>query len=153
MTGDARFEDADDKPLRLIGAEAGDVEVFSSLLQDAIFSASDAKFDKSRRQFALLLNRFRWEADQAAAERTRAVLMVDDVLRVRSQGVLKNDSDTVYSTLALEWAASEEGAGRLSLILAGDGEIELSVESINLTLRDVTRPYTAPSGNRPSHPD
>jgi hypothetical protein len=42
--------------------------------------------------------------------------------------------------------------GRLTLTFAGDGALALEVEAINLALRDVTRPYQAPSGKTPSHP-
>jgi hypothetical protein len=37
--------------------------------------------------------------------------------------------------------------------LAGDGAIRLSVEAIELMLKDVTRPYVAPSKKAPSHPE
>jgi hypothetical protein len=39
------------------------------------------------------------------------------------------------------------------LTLAGDGAIRLSVEALDVTLKDVTRPYVAPSGKLPGHPD
>ena len=37
------------------------------------------------------------------------------------------------------------------MILAGDGAIALQVETLDVTLRDVSRPYLAPSGRVPSH--
>ena len=39
------------------------------------------------------------------------------------------------------------------LTLAGDGAIALEVEALEVTLQDVTRPYRAPSGKAPAHPD
>ncbi|KKM80919.1 hypothetical protein LCGC14_1335040 [marine sediment metagenome] len=42
--------------------------------------------------------------------------------------------------------------GRVILTLAGDGAIALDVEALEVTLRDVTRPYIAPSGKAPQHP-
>ena len=47
----------------------------------------------------------------------------------------------------------EDGTGRVVLTLAGDGAIRLSVEALELHLRDVTRPYSAPSGKAPDHGD
>jgi hypothetical protein len=35
--------------------------------------------------------------------------------------------------------------------LAGDGAIALAVETLDVALRDVTRPYLAPSGKVPAH--
>lgn len=37
--------------------------------------------------------------------------------------------------------------------LAGDGAIRIAVEALDIMLRDVTRPYRAPSGKKPTHPD
>jgi len=39
------------------------------------------------------------------------------------------------------------------LTLAGDGMIAVEVEALEVLLRDVTRPYVAPSGKLPGHPD
>ncbi len=47
----------------------------------------------------------------------------------------------------------EDGTGRLILILAGDGAIALEVECLNARLRDVSKPYAAPSGHAPDHGD
>jgi hypothetical protein len=38
------------------------------------------------------------------------------------------------------------------LTLAGDGALALEVEALEVTLKDVTRPYAAPSGHAPGHP-
>jgi len=43
--------------------------------------------------------------------------------------------------------------GRVELTLAGDGVIAVDVEALELLLRDVTRPYVAPSGKVPGHPE
>jgi hypothetical protein len=41
----------------------------------------------------------------------------------------------------------------VTLVLAGDGAIRASVECLDVTLKDVTRPYLAPSRHMPKHPD
>ncbi|WP_424975331.1 DUF2948 family protein [Dinoroseobacter sp. S124A] len=158
MSQDATFEDGGESPLRLMAEDAKDLEVISALVQDAVFPASEMSWRKSERRFALLLNRFRWEdRDRAEArgrpvERVQSMLVIDDALAVRSAGVVRGDADTILSLLSLSFAATEDGAGTLELTLAGDGAIALSVECINVTLQDVTRPYLAPSRKSPSHP-
>ncbi|MDR7124773.1 DUF2948 family protein [Pseudotabrizicola sp. 4114] len=154
---DARFEDGDEAPLRLIAAEDADLPVISALLQDAVFPITEMRFDPKARRFALLLNRFRWE-DRAAAEaakrpyeRVRSLLVIEDVLRVRSNGIDRADRDTVLSILTLDFAPGADGMGTLTLTLAGDGAIAIEVEAVNLRLDDVTRPYVAPSGKVPDH--
>lgn len=157
MTEDARFEEGRETPLNLGALDAEDLKVISALLQDAVFPGTEMLWEPRRRRFSLLVNRFRWE-DRAAAEargrpyeRTQAVLAVENVLRVASQGLDRRDRDTVFSLLALEFEPGEDGAGRLVLFLAGDGAIRLDVEALELRLRDVTRPYRAPSGKAPEH--
>ncbi len=156
---DARFEDAGEEPLRLRAFDADDLAVLSSLVQDAVFPASEMKWLRKERRFAILLNRFRWEdADAATArrrsfERVQSVLAVEDVLRVQSQGDIKADPDTVLSVLSMAFEPGPDGTGRLVLLLAGDGAIALEVEALEVALRDVTRPYGAPTGHRPDHPE
>ena len=156
MTEDARFEDGAERPLRLRAESPEDLEVVSALLQDAVAQTSEIAWARRHRRFSLLVNRFRWE-DEAAAERqgrpferVQAVLAVDGVLNARASGVDPKDRDLVLSLLALAFEPREDGAGVLTLILAGDGEIALDVECLDVTLADVTRPYLA--RGRPSHP-
>ena len=113
------------------------------------------QWDRRKRRFAVLLNRFRWEdaAGTRSPERVRSILNVEDVLAVRSQGIDRLDGDLVLSLLSLTWVPGTDGGGRIHLVLAGDGIVELEVEAIEVMLRDVTRPYLAPSGQRPDHPD
>ncbi len=159
MSEDARFEDGVDRPLRLLAQDGEDLGVLSTLVQDAVFPVGEMKWQASKRRFALLLNRFRWEEAtrkrqrDRAFERVRSVLAFDDVMGVSTQGVDRTDPEVVMSLLSVDWQPGEDAAGRLELTLAGDGAIALDVECINVTLQDVTRPYVAPSGKMPQHPD
>ncbi|WP_039017368.1 DUF2948 family protein [Halocynthiibacter namhaensis] len=155
---DAKFEDGAEQPLRLMAADVDDLKIVSALTQDAVFPGNEMSFQKSERRFALLLNRFRWEDKTAAErrgrdfERVQAVLFIDDVVNVQTQGVTR-DADTVYSLMAMEFEAGEDGTGCLNLTLSGDGAIALNVEALNVSLKDVTRPYVAPSKSAPDHAD
>jgi hypothetical protein len=153
---DARFEDGRDAPLNL-GAQDGDeLQVLSALIQDAIFPITEMTWQAKQRRFGLLLNRFRWEEGargQTAPERVQSILVFDNVLSVASQGVDRSEKDMILSVLSATFEADEEGAGDIVLTLAGDGAIRLRVEAIEATLKDVTRPYKAPSKQMPSHPE
>lgn len=156
---DATFEEGAERPLSLAAADAEDLKVVSAMVQDSVFPITEMTWEPARRRFALLLNRFRWEDREAAQrrgrpfERVRSLLVIDDVQRVASQGIDRNDRETVCSLLALDFEPGADGTGRLVLTLAGDGAIALDVECLNLHLRDVTRPYAAPSGRAPDHGD
>ena len=79
------------------------------------------------------------------------MLAVENVLGVASQGVERGDPDLVLSLLSVSFEPGEDGTGHVLLTLAGDGAIRLAVEALELRLRDVTRPYLAPSGKAPDH--
>ncbi|WP_428926421.1 DUF2948 family protein [Marinibacterium sp. SX1] len=157
MTEDARFEDGREAPLYLGALDAEDLGVLAALVQDAVFPITEMTWRPKARQFALLLNRFRWEDAPAAERRSRSfervqsVLSVENVLRVASQGIDRGDKDIILSLLSVSFEPGEDGTGHVLLTLAGDGAIRLQVEALDVTLRDVTRPYQAPSGKAPEH--
>ena len=153
---DARFEDGVDVPLHLKALDQDDLSVLSALVQDAVFPAPEMTWSASKRRFALLLNRFRWEAERPVAnepERVRALLVIEDAMKVSSQGIDRTDHDLILSLLSIQFAPGEDGTGRLELTLAGDGAISIEVEALDVTLKDVTRPYVAPSKSTPRHPE
>lgn len=155
---DARFEDATEAPLHLVARDAEDLAVLSALVQDAVFPITEMRWQAGRRRFGLLINRFRWEDRDAAEragrrfERVQSLLVVDEALSVRTQGIDRQDRDTVLSLLSVGFEPGEDGTGRVILTLAGDGALALEVEALEVTLKDVTRPYAAPSGHAPGHP-
>ena len=158
MTRDATFEDGDERPLTLFAVDAEDLQVISALVQDAVLPVTEIRWDRSARRLALLVNRVRWE-DQAAArlgmrpvERVQALLVVGDVMGVASQGVDRSERDTVLSVLSIGFEPGADGAGFVVLTLAGDGAIRAEVEALDVSLKDVTRPYVAPSRKLPTHP-
>jgi hypothetical protein len=159
MTEDARFSDGDERPLRLRAETTEDLAVISALVQDAVSQTTDTAWMPRRRRFTALVNRFRWEDAPAAkrqdrpVERVRALIGIDYALAVRSNGIDPHDRDLVVVLLALDFQVGSDGAGTLRLYFSGDGEIAVDVETLDVTLTDVTRPYGAPSGMTPSHPE
>lgn len=158
MMADARFEDGAEQSLSLKAETPEDLPVLSALVQDAVLPVEELRWNRRARRLELLINRFRWE-DRIAAEkagrpyeRARALLVIGGVTALSSQGFDRSAKDLVLSLLTMDWAPGDDGAGRLMLTLAGDGVIAATVECIDVTLRDVTRPYVAPSRHMPGHP-
>lgn len=157
MVEDAKFEDGGESALHLKAMGAEDLQVISSLTQDAVFPAGEMSWDQTGRRFAMLLNRFRWEDVPAAErrgrdfERVQSILVISDVVKVSSQGVDQSDPEMIISLLSATFQAGEDGTGRIELMFAGDGAIAIEVEALDVTLKDVTRPYIAPSRKAPDH--
>lgn len=155
---DARFEDGGDRPLNLGALEAEDLQVLSALAQDAVLPVTEIRWQAGARRLGLLLNRIRWEDAEAAdrmgrpVERVQALLTIDNVMGVASQGVDRSDKDLILQILSLSWEPGDDADGHVIVTLAGDGALRASVEALEVSLRDVTRPYVAPSGKRPQHP-
>lgn len=154
---DARFEDGEEGPLRLKALGPDDMPVLAALVQDAVFPITEMTFAKPRRRFAVLVNRCRWEDRDTALregrpfERVQALLSVENVSAVRSQGIDRGQKDMILSLLDLTYDGPPEGPGRIRLVLAGDGAVELDVEAPEVALRDTTRPYRAVAGKAPEH--
>lgn len=154
---DARFEDGEAGPLALRAVEPDDLPILSALIQDAVLTGADLTYRPRARQLALLVNRFRWEDAEEARragrrfERVRAVLLIQDVLSVRAQGVQRGDASTIHAILSVDFQAEAEGAGVLTIRFAGDATIEARVEAVDLSLKDVTKPHYAQSGRVPDH--
>ena len=149
---DARFEDADEAPVRLIARDAEDLQVIAALVQDAVLPASEMRFDRKARTFAMLLNRYRWEGPHKG-ERVQSVLAARDVMGAATSGPDLRGEDMVLSLLTIEFTPGEDGTGQVEMTFSGDGALRLDVEALEITLRDVTRPYQAPSGQQPRHDD
>ena len=152
MVEDARFEDGREAPLNIGALDAEDLKIISALVQDGVFPADEMRFSSKDRRFAILLNRFRWEeGGKQSPERVQSVLHIGEVRNVASQGVDRSDKDMIFSILSLDFEESDAPSGHITVTLAGDGAIRLEVEAIDVSLKDVTRPYLAPSKRVPEH--
>lgn len=141
------------RALRLVAEDASDLEIISSAVQDGVLKAENIKFDRKQRRMTLEINRFQWEdakSKRGPQGRVRAILAFDTVLSVKTRAVSKADPEMVYSVLSLAFDPDEEPpGGKLSILFAGDGELALQVEAIDVTLLDSSYEWTA--RHRPDH--
>ena len=148
----ASFEDVSFKPLRLVAFTVDDLEVISTMTQDAVFPSSEMILNSEKRRFAILLNRYLWEKNKSKnAERAQAVLAFEDVKNVQTQNINKSDNNLALCLLNISFKAEEDGMGTIQIILSGGGKLRLQVEALEVSLRDVTQPYLAPSRLIPHH--
>ena len=147
-------------PLALMAADEDDLRVVSAVLQDAVAKVGDLAFLSKARRFAFVANRFVWEEGASKARgpfsRVRVGVHLDDVARVRSRKVDLGAREAVVSILSVGFEAAPDsdasggdGAGTVTLTLAGGGEIALDVDAINVMLEDISAPWRTQS--RPTH--
>ena len=157
MSGDARFEDGEEKALNIGAFDTNDLEIVSSLIQDSILPANEIKWLPNSDKLALLVNRFRWEdkdldlSQGKIAERVQSLLMISHVKSVSSSGFSPKQKDKVLSILSISFDGDDGGFGNVLIILSGNGGIRVGVDALEINLRDVTMPYMAPSGLSPWH--
>ena len=157
MNQDAGFNDALDRPLNLGAQDAEDLQVISSLTQDAVLTVDDLKWSRAERQLVFLLKRFRWEDVELAKrqgrdpERVQSLLVIQNATGLASQGIDRKQADIVLSLMSLEFSGAVDGVGDLILTFSGDGALKVQVDGLDVALRDVTRPYVAPSKQVPNH--
>ena len=157
MSQDASFSEGADRALYLGAFNPQDVEIISTILQDSIFCINDLAWLKKKQRVAVLVNRFRWENKSeyidknSAPERVKSLLIIDNVLNISSQGIDRSDDSEPLNLLNLDLQKTKKNIF-LTLLLSNFGAIRCELEAIELSIKDVTRPYKAYSENIPYHP-
>ena len=121
-----------------------DIEVISTLLQDATFRVKDLAYDKKTHQFAGLANRFRWENKSSKKpERIRSMIRFEHVLKTAYKNIPFQTPNHVLNFLSLE--SSEEENGYLTLLInfSGFAAIKLNIECLDGYLEDLTKSWKA----------
>ncbi|MFL5259956.1 MAG: DUF2948 family protein [Hyphomicrobiales bacterium] len=140
--------------LKLAALDQSDLEVISAHMQDAVLTRSDIRYWRSKGKFALLANRFAWDAvspgKRGRYQRRLSGLQFARVLSVRSCGISR-DGDTVLCLLSIGFEQGEPPSGAVVLTFAGGGTIRLEVECIEAQLDDLGPAWE--TARAPSHED
>ena len=131
--------------LRLSAQDAEDLEVISAQMQDAVLKVGDLAYLPGARRFALVANRFRWDAEMKRRglfskprhERVRAGLHFENVMKVQTRNIAQGKSDGVLNLLAIRFEETDAPAGVVTLVFSGGGEIRLDVEALEAHLSDL----------------
>jgi Protein of unknown function (DUF2948) len=137
-------------PLRLLAEDEGDLAVISAALQDAVAKVGDIEWDAKGRRLTLALNRYLWETPGGLlGARVRAGLQFGSVLAVKSRNLRRELPDAVIELLAVRFEPAEPPGGAIRLAFAGGGDVEITVECVDVALADVSSPWPTPS--TPAH--
>lgn len=128
--------------LKLVALDKEDLEVISAHCQDAVLRLDDIGYVQKSRRFVIMLNRFDWETALKTGKdhqlrRRRAALRFECVDHAEHTNLKAKPKDHTLKLLAIKFEETETPSGVLSLIFSGDCEIKLSVECIEIELKDL----------------
>ena len=136
------------KPLKLLAQDAGDLQVVSAALQDAVGKIGDIRFEQKARRLTLSFNRYCWEI--GGGRRVRAALQFGSVERVEARRLRSDAPEAVVDLLSVVFEPAEEPpGGTVVLTFAGGGEMRVAVECLDVLMADVSEPW--PTRKRPRH--
>ncbi|PWR18681.1 DUF2948 family protein [Zavarzinia compransoris] len=135
------------EPLNLGFADADDLGIVSALVQDAVVKTADLVYLGRMKRFALVANRFCWEAEGKAFRR-RCGLHFDTVRTVRAKGIDRTAVEQVLELLAVDAREHENGV-TIDLVFAGDAHLRLEAEAVEGGLKDLSEPW--PTKRAPRH--
>jgi hypothetical protein len=150
--------------LKLIAFDALDLGVISAHLQDAVLRVGDMAYLPKEKRFAAIASRFDWAnalgqgdgrngADKGF-ERRRSGIRFERVTNARTQGVNFRDKTTALALLAVTFeptAGNDSPEGDVTLTFSGGAAIRLSVECIEVELKDLGAAWAATRS--PEHPE
>src|SRR5260370_3506806 len=135
--------------LTLLARDEEALAVISAILQDALIPVSEMAYLPDEQRFALVANRFRWEAPpnrpREKLERRLTGLSIGGVSAVRRRGFNPGDPNRILALLAVRRVA-----GALQLDFPGGASIQLETAAILCQLHDLSEPW--PTRWQPRHP-
>ncbi len=149
MLGAVQMENQD---VRLLATELEDLQVISSMAQDAVTRVGDIVHHAGSRQLIIAMNRFCWERGRLRQPaRARSALQIGGVLSVQAKGIAQGKRNGILSLLALSFDLDPKGGpdGVVTLAFSDGGEMKLQVECLDVALVDLSEPWGAKS--RPKH--
>lgn len=134
--------------LKLRAEDADDLKVLSALVQDALTSLADMRYEPRARRFVAALNRY--ARDRGEGVRARSALKLEGVLAVKTTGIDQDDRRGLLPLLAVTAEEGEDAVRRVTLAFGGGGAIRLDVECLDVSLSDLGPSWS--TARRPRHP-
>ncbi len=160
MTMSAKPHDGSDGRLRLRALSIEDVEVLSTLLQDAIIPGEDMTFDRPGRRFVMVANRFCWDRPAVAGittdsgaplyERQLCGIQIHGIDQVQTVGMPASRRGALFNLLAIS-ATIVDGVATVEMLFSGGASLRVDSDSLLILAEDLEE--GRPTPNLPSHSD
>ena len=140
------------RKLALIARDAEDLEVISSVLQDAVVPIAEMAFIEADNRFVLIASRFRREGGDSVGEAEDGVFeRVNCALRFdRVAAVVRRNLDPARLTGMLSLLAIRPEAEYIDLVFSGGGTIRLMTDEVACRFDDLDMRW--PTRLKPDHP-
>ena len=131
-----------------------DLEVVSSLLQDAMVRNIDLHFEKTENRFLFIANRFCWEAltknlKEKSFYRVLSGINIQNVISVKQKNLMQHKEDQAalfYNLLTIRYDNSKN---EVTLLFSQNVSVKLIVLELDIFIRDIAIPY--PTTQIPEH--
>lgn len=139
--------------LALIARDAEDLEVISTILQDAVVPIAEMTFVAEENRFVLIASRFSRESGTSEEETPKGVFeRVSCAVRFdRVSAVKRRNLDPARLTGMLSLLAIRREAGYIDLVFSGGGTIRLIADEIACRIDDLDLRW--PTRLKPDHPE
>ena len=147
--------------LRLVAKDKADIEVVSTLLQDAIIAGADMHYDPHHTCFMIVANRFCWERPAldgmndsnggAVHERALCGLRINHVTAVQKQRWPTDWHDAFFNLLALKLLGvpQQDSCCIMEFSFSGGPSMRLKTERIDIVFSDLD--IGRPTNLQPRH--
>jgi hypothetical protein len=130
--------------MKLNAIDTEELKIIATVLQDGLIEVSDVKYLPSIRTFIVMITRFMWEEKivNKTNNRTKAVLVFEDVLAVHSRNIDQMNKTKVLELLTFNFYYNKSKNIEIELLFNNDATIKLETEVVQAKLEDQGESWT-----------
>ena len=136
--------------MKLNAIDTEELKIIATVLQDGLIEVNDVKYLPSIRTFIVMITRFMWEEKivNKTNNRTKAVLVFEDVLAVHSKNIDQMDKAKVLELLTFNFYYNKSENIEIELLFNNDATIKLETEVVQAKLEDQGESWTVEEVNK-----
>ena len=136
--------------MKLNAIDTEELKIIATVLQDGLIEVNDVKYLPSIRTFIVMITRFMWEEKivNKTNNRTKAVLVFEDVLAVHSRNIDQMNKTKVLELLTFNFYNNKSKNIEIELLFNNDATIKLETELVQAKLEDQGESWTVEEVNK-----
>ena len=136
--------------MKLNAIDTEELKIIATVLQDGLIEVNDVKYLPSIRTFIVMITRFMWEEKivNKTNNRTKAILVFEDVLAVHSKNIDQMDKAKVLELLTFNFYNNKSKNIEIELLFNNDATIKLETEVVQAKLEDQGESWTVEEVNK-----